>query len=67
MIFPQALKVGDKIGFFSPSSPATAFAPVRFRRAKSYLESQGFELVEGISQAALIHIVLAQFKIAQKS
>ncbi|MGU3815358.1 S66 family peptidase [Vibrio diabolicus] len=48
MIFPQALKVGDKIGFFSPSSPATAFAPVRFRRAKSYLESQGFELVEGI-------------------
>ncbi|HCE2579730.1 TPA: LD-carboxypeptidase [Vibrio parahaemolyticus] len=47
MIFPQALKVGDKIGFFSPSSPATAFAPNRFRRAKSCLESQGFELVEG--------------------
>ncbi|HHF2958458.1 TPA: S66 peptidase family protein [Vibrio diabolicus] len=47
MIFPQALKVGDEIGFFSPSSPATVFAPVRFRRAKSYLESQGFELVEG--------------------
>lgn len=47
MIFPQALKIGDKIGFFSPSSPATAYAPNRFKRAKSYLESQGFELVEG--------------------
>ncbi len=47
MIFPKALKVGDKIGFFSPSSPATAFAPNRFKRAKFYLESQGFQLVEG--------------------
>ncbi|MCS0030152.1 LD-carboxypeptidase [Vibrio alginolyticus] len=47
MILPQVLKIGDKIGFFSPSSPATAFAPNRFRRAKSCLESQGFELVEG--------------------
>ncbi|MBY8074443.1 LD-carboxypeptidase [Vibrio fluvialis] len=47
MIFPKALKVGDKIGFFSPSSPVTAFAPNRFKRAKSCLESQGFELVEG--------------------
>ena len=47
MLYPQALKVGDKIGFFSPSSPATAFAPNRFNRAKSYLESKGFELVQG--------------------
>lgn len=47
MIYPKALKAGDKIGFFSPSSPATAFAPHRFKRAKSYLVSQGFELVQG--------------------
>lgn len=47
MLYPKALKVGDKIGFFSPSSPATVFAPNRFKRAKSYLESKGFELVSG--------------------
>lgn len=47
MIYPKALKIGDKIGYFSPSSPATAFAPTRFERAKSYLESKGFELVQG--------------------
>lgn len=47
MIYPKALRIGDKIGFFSPSSPATAFAPNRFHRAKLYLESNGFELVEG--------------------
>ncbi|MEZ9471946.1 S66 peptidase family protein [Vibrio lentus] len=47
MLYPKALKAGDKIGFFSPSSPATVFAPNRFNRAKSYLESHGFVLVEG--------------------
>ncbi|WP_311568496.1 S66 family peptidase [Photobacterium arenosum] len=47
MIFPKALTIGDKIGFFSPSSPATVFAPNRFSRAKAYLDGQGFELVEG--------------------
>lgn len=47
MLYPKALKVGEKIGFFSPSSPATVFAPNRFNRAKSYLESKGFELVQG--------------------
>ncbi|MGF1869448.1 S66 family peptidase [Photobacterium indicum] len=47
MLVPKALKVGDKIGYFSPSSPATVFAPKRFERAKSYLESKGFELVAG--------------------
>jgi len=30
MLVPKALKVGDKIGYFSPSSPATVFAPKRF-------------------------------------
>ncbi|WP_117232744.1 S66 family peptidase [Vibrio maerlii] len=47
MIFPKLLKAGDKIGFFSPSSPATVFAPKRFARAKTFLESKGFELVDG--------------------
>ncbi len=47
MIFPKPLKVGDKIGFFSPSSPATVFAPNRFKRAMSYLKSQGFEIAQG--------------------
>ncbi len=47
MIYPKALNIGDKIGFFSPSSPATVFAPNRFARAKRYLEKQGFILVEG--------------------
>ncbi|MCR9387610.1 S66 family peptidase [Vibrio metoecus] len=47
MLYPKALYMGDKIGFFSPSSPATVFAPKRFERAKSYLEKQGFKLVEG--------------------
>ncbi|EKF9373344.1 LD-carboxypeptidase, partial [Vibrio cholerae] len=47
MLYAKALSIGDKIGFFSPSSPATAFAPNRFQRAKAYLKAQGFELVEG--------------------
>lgn len=47
MLYPQALRKGDKIGFFSPSSPATVFAQKRFQRAKTYLEKQGFELVAG--------------------
>ncbi len=47
MLKPQPLKKGDKIGFFSPSSPATAFAPNRFERAKHFLTEQGFELVAG--------------------
>lgn len=32
---------------FFPSSPATVFAPNRLSRAKSFLESKGFNLVEG--------------------
>ncbi|WP_261885874.1 S66 family peptidase [Vibrio pomeroyi] len=47
MTYPKALNIGDKIGFFSPSSPATVFAPNRFDRAKDYLEAKGFTLVEG--------------------
>ncbi|WP_010632924.1 S66 family peptidase [Sporolactobacillus vineae] len=41
------LKKGDKIGIFSPSSPATATSPKRFARAKAYLENKGFEIIEG--------------------
>lgn len=41
------LKTGDKIGIFSPSSPVTATSPRRFARAKRFLESKGFEIVEG--------------------
>lgn len=43
----SALKKGDKIGIFSPSSPITATSPVRFERAKEYLEKKGFRIVEG--------------------
>ncbi|MFM2483830.1 S66 family peptidase [Celerinatantimonas yamalensis] len=46
-IVAKALKAGDTIGFFSPSSPATYFAAKRFERAKSYLRAQGFQLEAG--------------------
>ncbi len=41
------LKPGDAIGIFSPSSPATATASIRYERAKTFLASKGFELIEG--------------------
>lgn len=41
------LSKGDKIGIFSPSSPATATCPKRFARAKKYLEDKEFIIVEG--------------------
>ena len=41
------LEKGDKIGIFSPSSPITKFCPTRFNRAKEFLESKGFIVVEG--------------------
>jgi muramoyltetrapeptide carboxypeptidase len=47
MLKPKSLKTGDTIGFFSPSSPATVFAPTRFERAKKFLENKGFQLVGG--------------------
>ena len=43
----QLLKKGDKIGVFTPSSPATVTARPRFERAKSFLEEKGFIIVEG--------------------
>lgn len=41
---PPGLKPGDTIGFFSPSSAATAWAPHRFERARAFLSGQGFRL-----------------------
>lgn len=43
----EKLKVGDAIGIFSPSSPATYSCPKRFQRAKQYLQDKGFKIVEG--------------------
>ena len=43
----KQLKKGDTIGIFSPSSPATVFAPKRYQRAKEYIEHQGFKIKEG--------------------
>jgi len=43
----KPLKKGDTIGIFTPSSPATVTAKKRFERAKSFLESKGFTIVEG--------------------
>ena len=42
LLKPPGLRPGDTIGFFSPSSAATAWAPNRFARAKAYLAAQGF-------------------------
>ena len=47
LLKPPGLNPGDTIGFFSPSSAATAWAPNRFARAKAYLAAQGFELKAG--------------------
>ncbi|WP_434667318.1 S66 family peptidase [Aeromonas sp. NJAU223] len=47
LLKPAGLKPGDTIGFFSPSSAATAWAPHRFERAKAYLTAQGFKLRAG--------------------
>lgn len=41
------LKPGDAVAVFSPSSPATATAPERYRRGRAYLERKGFRFVEG--------------------
>lgn len=47
MIIPKPLQKGDTIGFFSPSSPATVFAPERFERAKAYVEAHGYQVKAG--------------------
>jgi len=47
MILPSKLNRGDKIGFYSPSSAVTNWAPKRFERARQFLANKGFELVSG--------------------
>ncbi len=46
-ILPPALKAGETIAFYSPSSPATSFAPNRTQRAVNFLEAKGFNVVAG--------------------
>jgi len=41
------LKPGDTIACFSPSTPITAFCPMRFERGKEFLRSKGFKIKEG--------------------
>jgi len=43
----EPLKKGDTIAFFSPSAPGTVTAPKRFKRAKNFLKSKGFNLLPG--------------------
>lgn len=43
----KSLQKGDTIGFFSPSSPATATAKNRYERAKAFIQQQGFTIKEG--------------------
>jgi muramoyltetrapeptide carboxypeptidase LdcA involved in peptidoglycan recycling len=50
-----ALKKGDTIGFFSPSTPATSFAIKRFERAKRFLNAQGYKLKSGSLTAKSDH------------
>ncbi|EJQ43114.1 hypothetical protein IEE_03292 [Bacillus cereus BAG5X1-1] len=47
MALPKALKYGDTIGIYSPSSPVTYTSPKRFERAKLYLQKKGFHILEG--------------------
>ncbi|MCM3359856.1 S66 peptidase family protein [Psychrobacillus sp. MER TA 171] len=47
MTLLNRLKKGDKIGIYSPSSPVTYSYPKRFARAKAFMQSKGFEIIEG--------------------
>ena len=47
MIMFSPLIPGDKIGIFSPSDPATATAKARYIRGKAFLESKGYQIIEG--------------------
>ncbi|MDY5219510.1 MAG: LD-carboxypeptidase [Eubacteriales bacterium] len=46
-MLPRKLRSGDAIAVFSPSSPATATAPTRYRRGRGYLEEKGLRFIEG--------------------
>ncbi|MBW5843251.1 LD-carboxypeptidase [Yersinia kristensenii] len=47
-LLPPALKIGDTIGFFSASAPATVSENHRFNRAQDYLRAKGFNLQAGM-------------------
>jgi muramoyltetrapeptide carboxypeptidase LdcA involved in peptidoglycan recycling len=47
MLAPK-LNKGDMIAVFSPSSPATKTAYIRYQRARIYLENKGLKFFEGI-------------------
>ena len=46
-MFAKPLRKGDIIAVYSPSSPASAFAKIRFERAKAYLSDKGYIIKEG--------------------
>ena len=46
-MLPRKLRSGDAIAVYSPSSPATATAPTRYRRGRAYLEEKGLRFIEG--------------------
>lgn len=46
-MLPRKLRSGDALAVFSPSSPATATAPTRYRRGRAYLEEKGLRFIEG--------------------
>ena len=46
-MLPRKLRSGDAIAVFSPSSPATATAPTRYRIGRAYLEEKGLRFIEG--------------------
>jgi muramoyltetrapeptide carboxypeptidase len=46
-ILPPRLRPNDLLAFYSPSSPATAFAPRRTARAVDFLRAQGLRLLPG--------------------
>ena len=41
------LQKGAKIGVFSASSPISATVPIRYERGRAFLESKGFQVVNG--------------------
>ncbi|WBL52293.1 LD-carboxypeptidase [Bacillus altitudinis] len=43
----RRLQKGDKIGIYSPSSPASSTSPLRYERAKEWLEKKEFIVVPG--------------------
>jgi muramoyltetrapeptide carboxypeptidase len=46
-LLPKGLSRGDTLGVFSPSVPATQFAPLRSARAHLFLQKNGFRVRKG--------------------